>query len=63
MDGAGTQGKRDQAGQAGFQSRKTTCLSKRDKSSAGAFMFSIIIDYQTIIFFSFISFLKRFLSN
>lgn len=27
--------KNDQAGQAGFQSRKASCLSKRDKSSAG----------------------------
>jgi len=27
--------KNDQKGQAGFQSRKATCLSKRDKSSAG----------------------------
>ena len=26
---------KSQAGQAGFQSRKTSCLSKRDKSSAG----------------------------
>lgn len=28
--------KNGQAGQAGFQSRKASCLSKRDKSSAGA---------------------------
>lgn len=26
---------KSQAGQAGFQSRKASCLSKRDKSSAG----------------------------
>ncbi len=31
--------KKQQAGQAGFQSRKATCLSKRDKSSAGKYNF------------------------
>ena len=30
-----TSSKSTQAGVAGFQSRKTTCLSKRDRSSAG----------------------------